>query len=141
MGEVRKTYSNGDITVVWQPALCMHSRKCFEGLPAVFDPARRPWIAIQAAPTATIVAQVEACPSGALSLLAPAEAAATPAPAQATRIELSANGPLLVSGDVVLVAADGREQRCAGRTALCRCGASRNKPFCDGSHKAAGFEG
>ena len=60
-------YSNGEVTVIWKPDVCVHSGVCFRGLPQVFDPRRRPWIAIDAASTSEIVAQVERCPSGALS--------------------------------------------------------------------------
>jgi len=66
-----KRYSNGEVTVVWKPGVCMHSAVCFRGLPKVFDPSRRPWIAIDAAPTKAIVEQVRRCPSGALSILRP----------------------------------------------------------------------
>jgi uncharacterized Fe-S cluster protein YjdI len=62
-----KHYTNGEVTVVWTPHLCAHSGICARGLPAVFDPRRRPWIELHHADTATIVAQVERCPSGALS--------------------------------------------------------------------------
>jgi uncharacterized Fe-S cluster protein YjdI len=62
-----KHYSNDDITVIWQPDLCRHAATCFHGLPLVFDPRRRPWIQLEHADTPTIVAQVERCPSGALS--------------------------------------------------------------------------
>ena len=62
-----KHYSNAEITVVWQPDLCRHSGICFRGLPSVFDPRRRPWIQLEPADSATIVAQVDRCPSGALS--------------------------------------------------------------------------
>ncbi len=64
---VVKRYSNGEITVVWQPSLCVHSAICARGLPKVFDPRRRPWITLDDA-TDTIVDQVERCPSGALSI-------------------------------------------------------------------------
>lgn len=68
---VVKRYSNGEVTVVWKSALCSHSGVCFRGLPAVFDPRRRPWIAIDAASSAAIVEQVGRCPSGALSIETP----------------------------------------------------------------------
>ena len=64
---ITKRYSNGEVTVVWQPHLCQHSGVCWRGLPAVFDPTRRPWIELQHADTPAITAQVERCPSGALS--------------------------------------------------------------------------
>jgi uncharacterized Fe-S cluster protein YjdI len=64
-----KHYSNGEITVVWKPGVCMHSAVCFRGLPQVFDPSRRPWVTIGGATTQAILAQVRRCPSGALSIL------------------------------------------------------------------------
>jgi uncharacterized Fe-S cluster protein YjdI len=66
--EIVKRYSNGEITVVWQPSLCVHSGICARGLPQVFDPRRRPWVILDSADTNTIVNQVERCPSGALSI-------------------------------------------------------------------------
>lgn len=77
MKDIIKRYSNGDITVVWQPSLCIHSGNCARGLPLVFSPRRRPWIDVAAATSEEIVAQVGKCPSGALSI-APAGFAAAP---------------------------------------------------------------
>jgi uncharacterized Fe-S cluster protein YjdI len=65
--DIIKRYSNGEITVIWQPSLCVHSTICFRGLPKVFDPRRRPWVVLEGTDSETIVRQVEACPSGALS--------------------------------------------------------------------------
>ena len=62
-------YNNGEVTVVWKPKICSHSAICFAGLPGVFDPRKRPWINMDGAETAAIVAQVAKCPSGALSIL------------------------------------------------------------------------
>lgn len=57
------------------------------------------------------------------------------------KIQVNTNGPLLVSGDVTVVDGTGKPYGLGGRTsiALCRCGHSEGKPFCDGSHNAAGF--
>jgi uncharacterized Fe-S cluster protein YjdI len=67
MKDIVKRYSNGEVTVIWQPSLCIHSGICFRGLPKVFDPRRRPWVILEGTGTDAIVAQVECCPSGALS--------------------------------------------------------------------------
>ena len=67
MKKIIKKYSNGEVTVVWQPAKCIHSTICFNGLPQVFDPTKRPWVDVEAANTERIVLQVKECPSGALS--------------------------------------------------------------------------
>ena len=61
------TYTNGEVTIIWKPDLCIHSRKCWMGLGTVFQPGQRPWIKPEGANTEAIVAQVGHCPSGALS--------------------------------------------------------------------------
>ena len=73
MSDITKRYSNGEVTVVWQPAKCIHSAVCARGLPQVFDPSRRPWIELTSATSEQIVAQVGKCPSGALSIERPNE--------------------------------------------------------------------
>ena len=60
-------YSNGEVTVIWQPGLCIHSGICFKGLPEVFDPRRKPWIEADKASTEKIIEQVKKSRSGALS--------------------------------------------------------------------------
>ncbi len=60
-------YANGDVTIVWKPEICIHSGKCAHGLPSVFDPNERPWIRPEGATSMQIVAQIEKCPSGALT--------------------------------------------------------------------------
>jgi uncharacterized Fe-S cluster protein YjdI len=67
MKKIIKKYTNGEVTVVWQPDKCIHSTACFNGLPEVFDPDKRPWVNIHAAETEKIIEQVKRCPSGALS--------------------------------------------------------------------------
>jgi uncharacterized Fe-S cluster protein YjdI len=63
-----KFYTNGEVTIHWQPHLCKHTGICFRGLPQVFDPRKRPWVTPENATTEEIIAQVRKCPSGALSL-------------------------------------------------------------------------
>ena len=67
MSLTKHYYKNDEITVVWEPGICQHSAKCFHGLPAVFDPRRKPWIEMDKDDTNTIIEQVKKCPSGALS--------------------------------------------------------------------------
>jgi uncharacterized Fe-S cluster protein YjdI len=81
MKPITKRYPKDDIAVVWQPHVCVHSGICFAGLPAVFDPRRRPWIVTEAAEKTAIVDQVGRCPSGALSI-EPLKAAPPPLPPQ-----------------------------------------------------------
>ena len=63
---VRKEYATEEIVVSWEPHLCQHSERCWRGLPAVFDPKRRPWVDVSAASADEIEAQVARCPSLAL---------------------------------------------------------------------------
>lgn len=62
-----KKYTNGEVTVTWQPSKCIHSTICFKGLPEVFDPRKRPWVTIEGANTDKIIEQVKECPSAAIS--------------------------------------------------------------------------
>ena len=60
-------YTNNEVTVVWKPDTCIHSRICWTELKEVFDPTKRPWININGGDTERIIEQVRKCPSGALS--------------------------------------------------------------------------
>ncbi|MFN7313221.1 MAG: (4Fe-4S)-binding protein [Bacteroidota bacterium] len=142
MKESTKQYTNGEITVVWQPEVCIHSTLCWKGLGDVFNPTKRPWINMDGAQTEAIIEQVKKCPSGALSYFKNNEMEqASIEVTSETIVEVSANGPLLVYGNVVVKDAQGNEQKKNKVTAFCRCGASANKPFCDGTHRKIGFEG
>ncbi len=138
--DIVKKYTNGDITIVWKPDACIHSKLCWTELEEVFNPRRRPWIDMTAAETERIIEQVQRCPSGALSFY---HNDATPEPVEISvenLVELSKNGPLLVYGNLVVKDAAGNETHKNKVTAFCRCGASGNKPFCDGTHIKIKFE-
>jgi len=64
---IRKEYTNGEITVIWQPALCVHCYNCVRTNPASFQPGERPWIKMEQSTTEHIIKAVDVCPSGALS--------------------------------------------------------------------------
>ena len=134
-----KEYATDEIVVEWEPRLCFHSRNCVRSLPQVFDESRRPWVQVDAASADEVEAAVARCPSGALRTRrvgAPRANGTEP-----TQVCASAGGPLLVSGGVRIFAADGNLLYEGEKAALCRCGRSGNKPFCDGTHKTVGFEG
>jgi uncharacterized Fe-S cluster protein YjdI len=63
----KRKYTNGEITVYWDPALCIHAMTCIDGLPEVFRPGLAPWIDMNAATTDQIRDTVETCPTGAIS--------------------------------------------------------------------------
>ncbi|MGB5531450.1 MAG: (4Fe-4S)-binding protein [Ignavibacteriaceae bacterium] len=140
-----KTYSNKEIKVIWKPDVCIHSTNCWKASLAVFNPKRRPWIDVSAGTTEEIIKIVDNCPSGALSYERNnkmSEQKAQPAQTQKseTTVQVNKGGPYLVKGKFVFVGADGKEEIKEGSVALCRCGASNNKPFCDGAHRKIGFD-
>ncbi len=138
-----QTYSAPGITVTFDPNICIHSTACLSTLPTVFDVRRRRWVQLEAATIEDVVAAIEQCPSGALKYVLDGrnEPAEEPAAAETgTTIQVSKNGPLLVLGSFTLLDEDGVTIRTSGRAALCRCGGTGNQPFCDGSHRAIGFQ-
>ena len=138
--ENTKEYSNGEVTIVWEAVKCIHSGICVKGLPKVFQPKDRPWIKIDAASTDALVDQVKQCPSGALSYYMNSEKDKTSQSIE-TKVEVTENGPLLVYGTLKVVDKDGNEEKKNRTTAFCRCGASQNKPYCDGAHVKQDFRG
>lgn len=64
---MNKEYSNGEITIKWQPKLCIHAAVCVNTLPKVYNPKLSPWISIENATTEELKNQINKCPSGALS--------------------------------------------------------------------------
>ncbi|OZV69168.1 (4Fe-4S)-binding protein [Winogradskyella aurantia] len=136
----QKEYSNGEATITWEPEKCIHSAICVNGLPEVFQPKEKPWIKIDAASTSALVKQVKQCPSGALGYYMNNEKDKT-AESMETKVEVLENGPLLVYGTLKVTHRDGTEETKSKTTAFCRCGASHNKPYCDGAHVKEAFKG
>lgn len=138
--EIKKEYSNGELTVIWQPAKCIHAKECIKTLPEVYKPNEKPWITPENASTSALKSQIKKCPSGALTYRMGDEQEIE---AKNTLVEVtvSENGPLLVVGKLRIKDAIGNKKEQEGTTAFCRCGASNNKPFCDGSHNSSGFKG
>lgn len=138
--EIIKKYSNGEVTVVWQPSKCIHSAICFRGLPQVFDPRKRPWVMMENGQTNEVINQVKGCPSGALSYFMDNEENHESQEPINTIVEVLENGPLLIYGNLKVKDKAGNESLKSQTTAFCRCGASKNKPYCDGSHVRVAFE-
>jgi uncharacterized Fe-S cluster protein YjdI len=144
MHNIIKEYSNGEVTVVWKPSLCIHSTHCFSGLPEVFQPSERPWVKVDNSTTEKIIEQVKKCPSRALSYYLNADkeqSQTTPENDQPMKIEILKNGPIMIKGKSVVVTPDGKETVKEDMVFLCRCGASKNKPYCDGNHMGISFKG
>jgi uncharacterized Fe-S cluster protein YjdI len=136
--DVLKEYSDERITVYWEPKYCIHTANCINGLPGVFDPNARPWIDIGAAAADEIADVVMRCPTGALHFRRNDGGAEEPVP-EDTTVQPRTNGPLFVRGNLKFIDARGTVTREDTRAALCRCGQSSNKPFCDATHRAVGF--
>ncbi len=136
---VAREYANDRIAVSWEPHYCIHTANCLSGLPDVFDALRRPWVDISQAEADDIARVVMTCPTGALHFRRLDGGEQEPAPAETT-VQPRTNGPLFVRGDVRIIDARGEVIREDTRVALCRCGGSQNKPFCDGTHRAIGFQ-
>jgi uncharacterized Fe-S cluster protein YjdI len=127
---VMREYSTDRITVEWRADRCIHSANCVRSLPLVFDPKRRPWVDVNAADADAIATAVLRCPTGALNFVrhdgGPQETADVP-----TTLTPIRNGPLYVRGHVEVRGLDGHVIRGGTRVSLCRCGLSRQSPFCD----------
>lgn len=144
-----KKYTNNEVTVVWKPGTCIHSTLCWKGLISVFNPKDKPWIKMDGATTERIIEQVRKCPSGALSYYMndaqTGEQSGSNEPvaesAQIMKITVTPNGPYIIKTQCLIVHSDGREETKMGSVALCRCGASNNKPYCDGTHRKNEFQG
>jgi uncharacterized Fe-S cluster protein YjdI len=134
-----RIYANDEIEVHWEPKLCIHVRNCVRGLGKVFDPEARPWVDVDAADAGRIAETILTCPTGALHFRR-LDGGPQEAPEEPTTVDPRPNGPHFVRGRVRIVDQDGNLIREDTRLALCRCGASENKPFCDGSHRRIGFE-
>ncbi len=142
MAEIIKEYSQTDITVIWKPNLCIHAAECVKGLPKIFNPDKRPWIDINAANSSELKETIDKCPSGALTYKSNTvkneKEAVTAIP---VKLSVLKNGPLIVDGNFEIFDAEGNKLETKKKAALCRCGASNNHPFCDGSHAKIDFVG
>jgi CDGSH-type Zn-finger protein/uncharacterized Fe-S cluster protein YjdI len=131
-------FESNEIRVTWSKQRCIHAAACVRGLPVVFMPGNRPWITPGQAPAERIAQVVMRCPTGALHFERRDGGPAEPVPA-ANRVRPEPDGPLYLRGDLEILGADGTLLLRDTRVALCRCGQSSNKPFCDNSHRDAEF--
>lgn len=165
MDKNNRDYSNGEITVHWQPDKCVHATICYVRLRKVFDPGRRPWIMLDKGTTDEIIDIVNQCPTDALTYTRvkdsdkkkenpeknktettenkgqPEKESDEPETKEApTRIQIMQNGPAVISGDFSITDIYGTKIAKANNVALCRCGHSSSLPFCDGTHNKIGFK-
>ena len=132
------SYPGVDVTVKFDLKRCIHAAECVNGAPAVFDIKRKPWIDPDQGEAEQLVEVIHRCPSGALTYVRHDGGAEEPTPSRNT-VDVVENGPLYLRGDITILNADGEVVAKENRIALCRCGASQNKPLCDGNHTKAKF--
>jgi uncharacterized Fe-S cluster protein YjdI/CDGSH-type Zn-finger protein len=135
---MEKHYTGEKINIAYNTGRCIHVAECVKRLHTVLDTSRRPWVLPDAASQDSIATTVVACPSGALHYVGKDGDSTEPISAHNT-IRLVRNGPLYLRGDFTIVNGTGELVVNDTRAALCRCGGSANKPFCDNTHKTNGF--
>ena len=132
-----RVYEREELAVIWDASRCTPVAECLRALPEVFDVGRRPWVDVEAADADAIAAAIELCPTGALKY-EPRADFPTEEGDDVTTVRAGHLGPLYIRGKVRLVDGHGRLIAEETRVALCRCGASTNKPYCDNSHRLVG---
>jgi len=133
-----RQYETEHIRVSFDVARCIHAAQCVARLGKVFDPSKRPWVQPEHASPADISETVSHCPTGALHFER-LDGGQPEWPDAVNTVTVEPNGPLYVRGQIQILAADGTMLLEDTRVAFCRCGASKAKPLCDGSHTEAGF--
>ena len=131
-------YEGEAVDVSWDGRLCIHVGECGRAKGELFVGGRKPWCEPDVAGEEDVAEVVERCPTGALTYLRKKGGPGEEADEQNV-VVLANNGPLYLRGELAI---DGAADDMGGvgfRAALCRCGQSKKKPFCDNSHEAAGF--
>lgn len=132
-------WSSETATVSWDRDLCIHVGECTRAKGDLFEMGRKPWCRPEGVEDERVREVVERCPSGALAARFTDASKDETAPAENT-VTVTDRGPLYFHGALEIDGAPDRAPGLAYRAALCRCGKSRNKPFCDNSHLQSGFD-
>jgi CDGSH-type Zn-finger protein len=135
----RRSYIGENITIHDNRAICSHAEHCVKNLPSVFKLNTKPWINPDGTTVEDIIETIEKCPSGALSYSIDG-VEYRDQDDRKPMVTVSQNGPYIMTGGIELI---GEVQFGQGASkehyTLCRCGASKNKPFCDGLHRDINF--
>ena len=134
-----KTYEGDGIVIHFESRRCIHAAECVSSLPGVFNIDTRPWIDATGGGAEEIAEVVQQCPSGALTYERTDGGSPEPVGGNVSSVTIVEDGPLYLHGPVEIVDHEGNTVSVQPRVALCRCGASQNKPFCDNGHLAIGF--
>ncbi len=148
-----KEYKNDQIIIHWSPEVCTHPGLCLRLLPEVFSLGKKPWINVNGSTPEKIISAIDQCPSGALRYSLPEGSTVDPNAAcgigninykksgvEPVKIKVSKNGPLFIEGEAILIGSDGNTIKEDRKMSLCRCGLSKNPPFCDGAHHTHGWK-
>ena len=140
MSKERKTnYPGKNIDVQWDSRLCIHIGECGYSAGDLFVGGRDPWCQPDLETDENVKEIVKRCPSGALTYV-DKNSADNEQAAECNTVQIVYNGPLCIQGELHIENAPEDMPGVNYRAALCRCGHSANKPFCDNSHLKAGFE-
>lgn len=133
------SYAGEKIDVKWKGDLCIHIGECGRAKGDLFTGGRKPWCQPDLATNEEVEEVVERCPTGALTYHYKEGGSIEKASGENT-VHVTYNGPLYVRGDLAIDGAPSEAPGLSFRAALCRCGLSRNKPFCDNSHETGEFK-
>ncbi|MFU8860189.1 MAG: CDGSH iron-sulfur domain-containing protein [Cyclonatronaceae bacterium] len=128
------SYESDQIQVTYDVGRCIHAAECVRGLGEVFNPDEKPWIKPENSDAGSIAEVIHRCPTGALQYKRKDGVDNEHAPEQ-NSLELVSSGPVYARGKIKVTDSDGNEIISDTRVAFCRCGLSKDKPFCDNSHK------
>ena len=132
-------YPGNKVDVEWDDRLCIHIGECGRAKGDLFISGRKPWCVPNLVSQEEVVNVVERCPTGALTYHFQ-DASVTEQPNEQNTVTVTYNGPYFFRGNLHIEGASEHNPGLAFRAALCRCGRSKNKPFCDNSHEEVEFK-
>jgi len=138
MGKRFQNYEGKSVTISFDATRCIHVGECVRGLGQVFDSKKDPWIQPDKAAVEEVVEVIKRCPTGALKFIRK-DGGKAEQPDTVNRVTVSGNGPLYARGRIQINHPDGSVLLNETRVALCRCGATKLSPYCDGSHETINF--
>jgi len=138
----RRDYVGKEITIHDNRKICSHAKECVNNLPSVFKLGSRPWIDSDGSKMQDIIKTVRKCPSGALSYSIDGIEYRDLKEQRDPILTVLKNGPYYITGGIELIGENIEFGEGASKEhyTLCRCGASENKPFCDGTHTTINFK-
>ena len=132
-------YDGEDADVFWDGRLCIHIGECGRAKGELFIGGRQPWCQPDTVTTDDVAETCERCPTGALTYQVKDGSREEQAPPD-NSVTVASRGPLYFRGELEIEGAGDDQPGLRYRAALCRCGQSKNKPFCDNSHESADFK-